>query len=140
MAVSSSTCAPTRAPPTASHTVYHISRQGRGQSCGVIVRDGLFVPHPTQAAILEAVAKSYNVNPAEIRAGRASINHIFVEDIAWTPPRAKSPFSWAPDQPTTDTTAPLVTYRTSTRQPQQAILRGKSPFPSSETPKCYNCH
>lgn len=75
--------------PDGIHTVYHVSRQGRGQSCGVIVRDGMFVPHPTQAAILEAVAKSYNVNPADIRAGRDSIHHIFVEDIAWNPSEGK---------------------------------------------------
>ncbi len=75
--------------PDGIHTVYHDTRQRRGQSCGVIVRDGLFVPHPTQGAVLEAVAKSYNVNPTDGRAGRDSLGHIFIEAFAWDPEEGK---------------------------------------------------
>ena len=71
--------------PDGIHTVYHDTLESIGVSVGVIVRDGHFLPHPTEAAIMEAVAKSYGVDPAAVRRGQAGFDRVFIEDFRWHP-------------------------------------------------------
>ena len=66
-------------------TLFHDNLGSIGTSCGVIVRDCQFVPHPTQNAIMETVAKSCGVDPADLRQGKAAINYIFIEAFDWHP-------------------------------------------------------
>ena len=71
--------------PDGSHTVYHQRSHKTGESHGVIVVDRQFVPHPTQNAVMEAVAKSDGVDPDHLRQGKAVINNIFIEGFEWHP-------------------------------------------------------
>ena len=76
--------------PDGLHTVYHIAGYQDpqvGASAGLIVRDGKFEPHSTQAAVLEAVCKSYGITADAVRTGREGIDHVFIEDFVWNPER-----------------------------------------------------
>ena len=57
----------------------------RGESHGVTVQEGRFLPEPTDAAIFEAVCRSYRVDPQEAPEGRARIDHVFIEKVTHHP-------------------------------------------------------
>ena len=75
--------------PDGIHKVRHQSgwrdMPQEGVSVGVIVRNGLFLPDPTEATVFEAVCKSYNVPETSIRARLNVIDHVFIEQFKWNP-------------------------------------------------------
>ena len=70
--------------PDGVHKVQHQSKLGIGHAEGVVVKDGLFVPEPTQRAVFEAVCMSCRLDPET-----ASLNdlhrlgHYLIEDFKW---------------------------------------------------------
>ena len=75
--------------PDGIHKVRHRSgwkdMPQEGVSVGVVVKNGLFLPDPTEATVFEAVCKSYNVPEADIRARRNVLDHVFIEEFEWDP-------------------------------------------------------
>ncbi len=75
--------------PDGIHKVQHRSgwtgMPTPGVSVGVIVRDGRFLPDPTEATVYEAVCKSYAIPEAAILARQDVINHVFIESFEWDP-------------------------------------------------------
>ena len=72
--------------PEGMHPVYHRSgrkKSDEGRSVGVLVEDGYFIIEPTQAAIFEAVCKSYGTTANAVRLGEDFINHVFIEYVTW---------------------------------------------------------
>ena len=75
--------------PDGIHKVRHGSRQSglpdEGVSVGIIVRDGHFLPDPTEATVYEAVCKSYAIPQEAILARRRVLDHVFIESFEWDP-------------------------------------------------------
>ena len=65
------------------YRVYHKSYNGKGWGSGVTVKDGHFIPVPTENGVLCAVAQSYYVDPDEVREGKAGLDHRFIEGFRW---------------------------------------------------------
>ena len=75
--------------PDGIHKVRHRSgwqdMPQEGVSVGALVKNGLFLPDPTQATVFEAVCKSYNVPDTSIRARLDVIDHVYIEKFKWDP-------------------------------------------------------
>ena len=73
--------------PDGIHKVRHSSgwkgMPKYGVSVGVIVKDGYFLPDPTEATIFVAVCKSYGISESSIQARHHVIDHVFIESIQW---------------------------------------------------------
>ena len=70
--------------PDGVHKVLHQSEHGIGHADGVVVKDGLFVPEPTQRAVFEAVCTSCHVKPETT--GRNDLHrmgHYLIEAFRW---------------------------------------------------------
>ena len=65
--------------PDGIHTVRHIF----GHAHGVEVRNGQFVPAPTDDAMYAAVCRSYGLDQDSIQKGIAPIDHVYIEIVEW---------------------------------------------------------
>ena len=75
--------------PDGIHKVRHGSRQSGlpadGVSVSVIVRNGHFLPNPTEDTVYEAVCKSYAIPQKSILARLRVLDHVFIESFEWDP-------------------------------------------------------
>ena len=66
------------------HAFTGVSRIGRAG--GVEIRQGHFVPGPTQEAIFQAVCRSYGLDPETVsRTEEPPFSHFYIEHIGWDP-------------------------------------------------------
>ena len=54
-----------------------------GKARGVTVKDGHFVPKPTEAAVLRAVCESDGADARKVKAGKERIDHVYIEVWLW---------------------------------------------------------
>ena len=66
-----------------TYRVYHEGYSGRGWCYGVVIKDGHFVPEPTERVVLCAVANSYGVDPVRVREGKSGLDHRYIEKFRW---------------------------------------------------------
>ena len=74
--------------PDGEVAVYHYAGRLRGESEGVVVKDGVFEPVSTERAVLEAVARSYDLEPEDVRERLVCIDHRFIEKFRWDAERS----------------------------------------------------
>ena len=67
--------------PDGVHTVYHGGYDDQGH--GLLVKNRKFVPVPTEAAVLEAVAKTFDITANDVRNGKEGLDYVFIEDFKW---------------------------------------------------------
>ena len=54
-----------------------------GESEGVVIENGAFVPAPTEAAVFQAVCQTFGLTPQEARSGPRKLSHICIENFRW---------------------------------------------------------
>ena len=72
--------------PDGTHQVYHARSRGRsGWGEGAVVKDGHFVPTPTEAAAFAAVCRSHGLEPSQVESAddSAGIESLFIEGWSW---------------------------------------------------------
>ena len=74
--------------PDGVHQVFHQSGWRdmplEGLASGVVVRDGQFEPHSTEAAVYAAVCRSYGIPDQHFQSSpRPVIDHVFIEAFIW---------------------------------------------------------
>ena len=70
--------------PDGTHKVYvahydHPPRYG----LNAVIRDGMFVPEPTDGAVLEAACNTFGANILDVRRTRKGMEKRFIEAFAW---------------------------------------------------------
>ena len=70
--------------PDGAHRVRTGKREVGGQRLGrAVVKNGRFIPAPTERAIFEAVCAEYGITEEDVITGRAGLDHIYIEKLSW---------------------------------------------------------